>query len=73
MPQTTLLIATIAAATGLGFLLGIGLMALGFLAVLAGFFTAMMNTAQTFERSSKVFVIGIVALVVGAWLLRTPV
>jgi len=53
--------------------LGAGLMALGFLAVIVGFFMAMMTSQQKFERSSTIFVLGIVALVVGAWLMRmTP-
>ena len=53
--------------------LGAGLMALGFLAVIFGFFMAMMTSQQKFERSSTIFVLGIVALVVGAWLMRmTP-
>lgn len=50
--------------------LGAGLMALGFLAVIVGFFMTMMGSQQKFERSSMVFVVGIVALVVGAWLMR---
>lgn len=50
--------------------LGAGLMALGFLAVIVGFFMTMMSSKQKFERSSMVFVLGIVALVVGAWLMR---
>lgn len=53
--------------------LGAGLMALGFLAVIVGFFMTMMSSKQKFERYSMVFVLGIVALVVGAWLMRmTP-
>lgn len=53
--------------------LGAGLMALGFLAVIVGFFMTMMSSQQKFERSSMIFVLGIVALVVGAWLMRlTP-
>lgn len=52
------------------FFLGAGLMALGFLAALVGFFKAMMSGQQAFERSSMIFVLGIVALVVGAWLMR---
>ena len=53
--------------------IGAALMAVGFLAVIAGFFMAMMNTQQKFEQSSMIFVLGIVALVLGAWLMRfTP-
>ena len=53
--------------------LGAGLMALGFLGVIVGFFMTMMSSKQKFERYSMVFVLGIVALVVGAWLMRmTP-
>lgn len=53
--------------------LGAGLMALGFLAIIVGFFMTMMSSKQKFERYSMVFVLGIVALVVGAWLMRmTP-
>lgn len=70
MPQTMPFIAMIAALPGLAFLLGAGLMAAGFLTAIAGFFMAMMNTQQKFEQSSLVFVLGIVALVVGAWLMR---
>lgn len=73
MTQTMPFIAMAATMPGLAFMLGAGLMAAGFLAVIAGFFMAMMNTAQRFEQSSLVFVLGIVALVVGAWLMRlTP-
>lgn len=73
MTHTMPLIAMIATLPGLAFVLGAGLMAAGFLAVIAGFFMAMMNTQQKFEQSSMVFVLGIVALVVGAWLMRlTP-
>ena len=73
MPYTLHIIATTAPLSGVAFVLGVGLMAVGFLAVLAGFFMAMMNTEQKFEQSSMIFVLGIVALVLGGWLMRfTP-
>ena len=73
MPHVMPLIAMTATIPGLAFMLGAGLMAAGFLAAMAGFFMAVMTTKQRFEQSSMVFVLGIVALVVGAWLMRlTP-
>ncbi len=73
MPHVMPFIAMTATIPGLAFMLGAGLMAAGFLAAMAGFFMAVMTTKQRFEQSSMVFVLGIVALVVGAWLMRlTP-
>lgn len=50
--------------------LGGGLMALGLLALLFGFFLGLLNPRERFEQASIVFLFGVIALVAGAWLMR---
>lgn len=49
--------------------LGYGLMALGFLALMAGFFLGLLSPENKFEQAAGVFVAGITALVIGGWLM----
>ena len=49
---------------------GGALMALGFLALVLGFFLGLRNPKGKFEHASLIFVLGVVALVAGAWLMR---
>lgn len=46
------------------------LMALGLLAVVIGFFFGLLSPKEKFEHASLVFLLGVVALVTGAWLMR---
>lgn len=50
--------------------LGSGLMTLGLLALVIGFFMGLLNPKEKFERAAAVFLSGVVALVAGGWLLR---
>jgi nitrate reductase gamma subunit len=50
--------------------IGSGLVALGALALVAGFFMGLLSPKQRFEQASLIFFAGAAALVAGAWLLR---
>ncbi len=50
--------------------LGSGLMTLGLLALVIGFFMGLLNPRETFERAVAVFLSGVVAVVIGGWLMR---
>jgi len=49
---------------------GGSLMAFGLLALVIGFFLGLLSPKQRFERASLVFLLGTVAVVTGAWLMR---
>lgn len=51
--------------------LGSGLMALGLLALTIGFFIGLLDPKEKLEIGAMVFVAGLVALVIGSWLMRT--
>lgn len=51
-------------------LAGSALMALGFLGLIYGFFSGLLNPKEKFEHASLVFLFGVVALITGAWLMR---
>jgi hypothetical protein len=50
--------------------IGSGLIALGTLALIAGFFIGLVAPEQRFERASLLFLGGAAALVAGAWLMQ---
>lgn len=50
--------------------LGSGLMTLGLLSLVTGFFIGLLNPKDKFELALIVFMAGVVALVLGGWLLR---
>lgn len=52
--------------------IGSGLVALGTLALIAGFFMGLLSPQQRFEQASLIFLAGAAALVAGVWLLRGP-
>lgn len=49
---------------------GGSLTALGFLALVIGFFLGLLSPKQRFERASLVFLFGAAAVIAGAWLMR---
>jgi nitrate reductase gamma subunit len=49
---------------------GGSLMAFGLLALVIGFFLGLLSPKQRLERASLVFLLGTVAVVTGAWLMR---
>jgi nitrate reductase gamma subunit len=49
---------------------GGSLMTFGLLAIVIGFFLGLLSPKQKFERASLVFLLGTVAVVTGAWLMR---
>lgn len=49
---------------------GVSLMALGLLTLVAGFFLGLLNPKEKFERASLMFLLGVVAVVAGAWFMR---
>lgn len=50
--------------------LGAGLVTLGLLALMAGFFLGLLAPGDRARKGSAVFLIGIVAVITGAWLMR---
>lgn len=50
--------------------IGAGLIALGVLALIAGFFIGLLAPQHRFEQASLIFIAGAAALVAGAWFLR---
>jgi nitrate reductase gamma subunit len=50
--------------------IGSGLIALGTLALIAGFFIGLLSPKQRFEQASLIFLAGAAALAAGAWLMR---
>jgi hypothetical protein len=47
-----------------------GLMTAGLLALVIGFFIGLLNPKEKFELATAVFLSGVVAVVIGAWLMR---
>lgn len=49
---------------------GGALVALGFLALIFGFFWGLLSPKEKFELASIAFAFGVAALIVGAWLMK---